>query len=482
MLHAHHEVKHETLLRAQDIVTCTVLADPAQFTNFFERDPAVATLDVSGNPLIGDAGFRALCNGISNFRGFRVLAANGVGITDNPEKGLADAVSSLRHVNLEMLSLAANPLGPRGCVCICQTLLRFERLHTLDLNECQIGVDLEAAEAIGKLLQLNPALRRLYLNHNALGDAAVKVVCDGAACSTSLQVLSLTHNGICEEEAVSALSACLKESPSIEEVNITGNAFTSESFTVFGASIEMSVVRRLHMEDMGLTGDMLNDFLSQGLAESATLAGIIMDKNSITDEGLTAVAEALSIGLTELSLAHCQITEDSEHAIMSLVSLSPNLKVLNLSHNSLGKNAFKAMVKWMTASENNIFALRSLEISSCELGDEGFVALLPIMGSLSYLGVRDNQITSDGMSQVMHGQLMIKMNCLDLADNQIGEAGLHAFTERFQQEHKRALWNPKQLTSHLDTTILSNNCISPALAASTECFLKVHNPLLQVVW
>jgi hypothetical protein len=158
------------------------------------------------------------------------------------------------------------------------------------------------------------------------------------------------------------------------------------------------------------------------------------------------------------------------------------MKSLNLSCNNLGPHGCEDMVQWMTQNEKEQFSLRSLELSSCCLGDEGLLQLVPILGSLNYLGVRDNQITSSGLEGVMNSNQMIQLNTLDLANNLIGEHGVHALTERFQQEHKRSLWNPKQLTSTIDVVILTNNQISKGLAMSTECFLKIHNPLLTVHW
>eukprot|EP00746_Dinoflagellata_sp_MGD_P008657 gnl/MRDRNA2_/MRDRNA2_117343_c0_seq1.p1 gnl/MRDRNA2_/MRDRNA2_117343_c0~~gnl/MRDRNA2_/MRDRNA2_117343_c0_seq1.p1 ORF type:complete len:137 (+),score=21.98 gnl/MRDRNA2_/MRDRNA2_117343_c0_seq1:2-412(+) len=136
----------------------------------------------------------------------------------------------------------------------------------------------------------------------------------------------------------------------------------------------------------------------------------------------------------------------------------------------------------MTQNEKEQFSLRSLELASCGLGDEGLLQLVSILGSLNYLGVRDNEITSAGLEAVMNSNQMIQLNTLDLANNLIGEQGVHALTERFQQEHKRSLWNPKQLTSTIDVVILTNNNVSKGLAMSTECFLKIHNPLLKVEW
>merc|ERR1712186_226971 len=127
----------------------------------------------------------------------------------------------------------------------------------------------------------------------------------------------------------------------------------------------------------------------------------------------------------------------------------------------------------MTQSDKDNFSLRSLELANCGLGDEGLIQPTSVMGSLTYLGLRKNGITSQGIKAVMNAHKMIQLEQLDLADNLIDEEGVHALTERFQQEHKRSLWNPKQLTSTIDTVILTNNNISSSLAASMEAFLKI---------
>jgi len=207
-----------------------------------------------------------------------------------------------------------------------------------------------------------------------------------------------------------------------------------------------------------------------------------LSKNPVGDEGLSIIAECLSIGLTDLALSECDLTAASQATLLNLVSLSPNLRSLDLSNNDLGPTGCADMVIWMTQNEKDNFSLRSLELANCHLGNEGLCQLVPILGSLSYLGARSNGITSAGLEAVMNSNYMIQLKCIDLAHNQIGEQGVYALTERFQQEHKRSLWNPKQLTSTIDVVVLTNNPISPSLAMSTEAFLKIHNPLLTVVW
>lgn len=65
------------------------------------------------------------------------------------------------------------------------------------------------------------------------------------------------------------------------------------------------------------------------------------------------------------------------------------------------------------------------------------------------------------------------------ARNSIGEQGVHALTERFQQEHKRCLWNAKQLTSSIDQVILTENPIPSGLAASTQARMRSDGVLLE---
>merc|ERR1712176_1019434 len=139
------------------------------------------------------------------------------------------------------------------------------------------------------------------------------------------------------------------------------------------------------------------------------------------------------------------------------------------------------MVTWMTQNDRDNFSLRSLELAGCNLGDDGFVALVPVMGSLQHLGMRSNGVTSAGLCTVMRSTLMIQLETLDLADNAIDEEGVHALTERFQQEHKRSLWNPKQLTSTIDRIVLKDNNIKLSEAQATDIFRRVNMPLTAII-
>merc|ERR1719238_2493902 len=163
----------------------------------------------------------------------------------------------------------------------------------------------------------------------------------------------------------------------------------------------------------------IDDFLDFGAAEMQDLQVMILNNNPVGDEGLGVIAECLSLGLTDLSLSNCALTAASQATLLNLVSLSPNLRSLDLSNNKLGPTGCSDMVTWMQQNEKENFSLRSLELANCGLGDDGFLVLVPILGSLTYLGVRNNSITSEGLQTVMNSHQMIQLKSLDLAQNQI---------------------------------------------------------------
>mmetsp|Transcript_30550 Transcript_30550/g.65822 ORF Transcript_30550/g.65822 Transcript_30550/m.65822 type:complete len:960 (+) Transcript_30550:76-2955(+) len=439
-------------------------------------DEGVRNLDISLNESIGDEGLECVCLGAAKFPSFTVLRADNIGLGVPGCK----AIFHLATTQLNHLSLRENRIGSEGAAIICEAALQCSTLQTLELDKCEI--DAAAASHFSQLLEQHPALANLGLSHNRLASEGTAILCQGAAKSQKLASLHLAYNDITSEEAARGLALAMRECSTLVELDLSGNHFAEEGIPPIGAAIDESGLLTLMVEDMGLTETIVDEFLDHGASETQQLQVMMLSRNPIGDAGLAIIAECLSISLTDLALSGCGITGASQSMLLNLISLSPNLKSLDLSNNYLGPKGCTDMVMWMTENEKENFSLRSLEVSGCGLGDDGFCKLLPVLDALTYLGARDNGITSAGLITVMTSTQMIQLQCLDLAGNQIGEPGVHALTERFQQEHKRSLWNPKQLTSTIETVNLSNNDISSALAASTEAFLKIHNPLLTVIW
>jgi len=440
--------------------------------------PSVTSLDVSHNTGIGDDGFAKLLSGIMHYDQFKVLQADSIGLGGVGCIAASDFFSS---PSLEMLWLSNNDLGSAGAEAIMKAAFRCPNLQTLAMDNCGINTR-EAAVAAGDLVRAHGCLKMLSMQKNRLESEGAIEFCKRAAESKSIASVNLSYNDIVSAEACKAIAEMMAGCASLREVHLSGNKVDLEGSVHIGRALEHSRVLQLYLEDMGFTHECIHDFLHHGAAETQDLQVMILSSNPIGDEGFHIISESLSIGLTDLSLSNCGLTSSSSDTLLTVVSLSPSLRSLDLSCNQLGPNGCAEMVEWMMTQHKDSFALRYLELSTTGLGDEGFLRLVPILSSLNHLGVSGNAITSAGLEAVMNSNQMIQLKTLNLANNAIGEPGLHALTERFQQEHKRLVWNPKQLTSTIDTVILTGNPISASLATSTEVFLKIHNPLLAVVW
>lgn len=445
-------------------------------TPLIDADPGVTSLDVSQNPNISCKGFAAIADGVARYKKFKVLKADSIGL------GLEGCthIEVLCKTRLEFLSLSENNIGSDGAQMICKAASRCKRLRVLQLDEC--GIQAGAAKALADLVRDHETLKEISLARNNLADEGTIEFCSGASESSSLEMVNLASNNIVDDSAAEAIGDMMRNCETLNTMILSGNHLDATAPPQIGSAIEHSHILTMHLEDMGFNADSIDDFLDHGAAETQDLQVMMLNNNPVGDEGLTIIAECLSIGLTDLGISRCCLTAESHATLLNLVSLSPNLRSLDLSYNELGPHGCSDMVAWMTQNDTDSFSLRTLELAGCGLGDTGFVALTPVLGSLHYLGLRENGIKDGGLEVVMNSPTMVKLQVLDLGGNSIGEGGVHALTERFQQEHKRSLWNPKQLTSMIDTVILSNNKIAPSLAASTEAFLKIHNPLMTVVW
>lgn len=442
-----------------------------------KKTPTVTSLDVSENPRIGDEGLQNLVAGLRHYDGFQELHASAISLT---AAGCIHLDGLKDCSRFKLLDLSKNSLGQQGSDTVCRTAQLCENLETLLLDECDLDAD--AAPVMAEMLREHSTLTTLSLRNNRFGSEGVITLCQGAEDSSSLEAIYLANNGIETKEAAQAIAEMMRQCDTLGEIDLSGCHFERGSMEHIGCALESSRMSTMLLSDMNITDEVMDDFLDRGAAETQELKLVDLSKNPVGDSGLTLIAECLSIGLTDLNLSDCGLTEASQGTMLNLVSLSPHLQRLDLSHNKLGAQGVGGMVEWLMENQRDSFSIRSLELSGCFLKDDGFVQLVPVMSLLEHLALRDNGITAAGMIAVMQKNKMIQLKTLDLENNHIGEDGVHALTERFQQEHKRSLWNPKQLTSTIEKVILRNNGIALSVAASTEAFIKVNNPLLNVVW
>eukprot|EP00667_Euglena_gracilis_P005303 EG_transcript_5337 len=156
-------------------------------------NPFLAALDVAGNRL-GDEGAQSLAEALLVNGSLTALHLQANRCTAQCCPALAAALA--QSTTLTELSVGQGLLDERGIVCLVEALLSNATLRKLDLQGSVVGV--QAARAIGRLLQCNVGLRQLRLDlAPVLGrrEAAVTVA-QGLRQNTSLTELSLGEPGV----------------------------------------------------------------------------------------------------------------------------------------------------------------------------------------------------------------------------------------------------------------------------------------------
>ncbi len=154
---------------------------------------------------------------------------------------------------------------------------------------------------------------------------------------------------------------------------------------------------------------------------SLMLRRLSLNLSAVGDAGLEALASSPMIEtLQELSLSACGIEGDGVRALAR--ATAPALRVLDLSYNPLGEGAAAALARGANRP------LESLSLYSCEVEDDGLVALAE-SGALSGCRKLDTSYSSvgdDGVLALVRSGAPETMRRLELMHGCVGPRGARA--------------------------------------------------------
>jgi len=189
------------------------------------------------------------------------------------------------------LNLRCNPLGPIGGVVLGGLLNKNQHLHTLNLNDADLGDD--GVEGLMEGLKNNTALWHLDLDCNGITDVGATLLAI-TLCHCRLHVLRLCHNSI-GPAGLSAIASALQINSTLSHLWLDGNDIT-------GATRSAKLLRNVS----GLRELFFPD-------ASANLECVSLAKTLIGDAGFRAIAPLLVVNkvLGSLDLRSCMLSKDS---------------------------------------------------------------------------------------------------------------------------------------------------------------------------
>ena len=207
--------------------------------------------------------------------------------------------------NLHKLELDDLNLTTKSAIDIFKLLHQAHNLHELNLS----GNNLHSTVSdLAENLQYLPQLTQLSLSHVAMGDKESRLLSESFKFVRKLQVLKLSSNPL--GQGITELAKHLSCVPHLTELHLSRTQMGEKEVTAVACSLQsISKLKRLHLS---------SNPLGQGISELA--------------KHLPCVPH-----LTRLNLEDTQMGEKEVTAVARTLKDLPELEVLELSHNPLGR-------------------------------------------------------------------------------------------------------------------------------------------------
>jgi len=206
-------------------------------------------------------------------------------------------------------------------------------------------------------------------------------------------------------------------------------------------------ITRLQLEQARLTGDELAPLAGSPFAPQ--LQQLRVHHNKLANAGARLLAAQFP-ALELLDVESAELRADGAHTLMSSTKLA-RLQSLDISRNGLGDEVVRAIeavslpaLRHLACLQNllgrsaaaalaraNLDELRSLDLSENPLGDDGLIALAETtrLPKLDVLRVKRAGISARGLAKLGASQLGSRLRAIDLARNDVDDAGLAALLE-----------------------------------------------------
>ncbi|XP_034355471.1 ribonuclease inhibitor isoform X1 [Arvicanthis niloticus] len=395
---------------------------------------------------------------------YQVVRLEDCGLTEVRCKDISSAIQA--NPDLTELSLRTNQLGDAGVGLVLQGLQNSScKIQKLSLQNC--GLTDTGCGVLPNVLRSLSTLRELHLNDNPLGDAGLKLLCEGLRDpECRLEKLQLEY---CNLTATSCepLASVLRVKPDFKELQLSNNDFHEAGVHILCQGLKDSAceLESLKLENCGITSANCKD-LCDVVASKASLQELDLGSNKLGNAGIAALCSGLllpSCRLRTLWLWECDVTAEGCKDLCRVLRTKQSLKELSLAGNELKDEGARLLCEsllepscqleslWvktcsLTAASCPYFcsvltknrSLLELQMSSNPLGDLGVLELCKALGQpdtvLRVLWLGDCDVTDSGCSSLATVLLANRsLRELDLSNNCMGDSGVLQLLESLKQ-------------------------------------------------
>ena len=368
-------------------------------------------------------------------RSIETIRISTIQIVDEFGGGLIEGLSGHRSLKKIEVGYAYNTLhkvkiGSIGCEALGKVLNHPEsKLKHLRISYCQL--DDEGVGALCDGLLGNSTIKSLCLSGNdtitSLGWRALVPVLQHENCK--LVALDLNSTGINDDTAV-ILGSALRGS-SVKTLNLSANYSISSAFWhMLLNQLSQTSIESLKLSSNQMGGAGLNDLANLDRLQSLVLGG----NGSISPECWRSFFTSLQTRgtkLKKLDISGNDIGDIGTVALGNLLNGMSTLTTLEMSYSNITPQVW---VSFFTSLQDSNLNLERLNLSHCDIDDEGIqilTTLVSSMDSLKFLCLDHNELVSPTGWQALLGFIQhpnFALEELTLGENNVDDDTLIPLT------------------------------------------------------
>ncbi|XP_076989490.1 NACHT, LRR and PYD domains-containing protein 5 [Tamandua tetradactyla] len=305
--------------------------------------------------------------------------------------------------NLKYLNLESTHLKDRDIEAACTALKhRNCLLEALRLNSC--GLTQSSCLMIAKALIMCTSLKSLSLTGNNVTDKGLRPLCEALKYPTcNLQKLALGHCGL-KESSCQNLAIVFIINQNLTRLYLAGNNLGNDGVNALCRFLKhpSCYLQRLILNQCNLQAAS-GGFLAFALISNRSLTHLSLSQNTLQDDGVKLLCEVMRepyCRLQDLELVSCCLSSACCESLSSVIRRSNYLRSLDLASNELGD---EGAIRLCEGLKQESTSLRRLGLEACGLTSDSCEALSSALccnRSLSSLNLNQNNFGTTGTTKL----------------------------------------------------------------------------------